>query len=384
MKKALLVDTNFSAKPIYDFLINNNVDVYVVGSNSNDTLARFAHNYIHLDYTEIEKLYQLVLKFDIDYLIPGGNDISYKVCSEISSKYNFYNIDSPSVTELVNNKKLFRKISTELGLHIPKAIEISDISNYLPVIIKPVDAYSGHGITIIYENSSSEIENAINNALNYSKSKNYLIEEYITGQLYSHSAFIKNGNIVIDFIVEENCTINQFTVNTSRVINNFNPNILKKIQNDITLLARHLKFADGLIHTQFICDGNRFWLIEITRRCPGDLYSKLIELSTGINYAEYYTLPFINESYKPLPVEKLKKRNVIRHTITVPKPTNFFSIKFEHSFDKLECVQLAQTGDLIKESPFGRIGIIFGTSNNLDRHTDMWAKTLNHELYSLC
>ena len=62
---------------------------------------------------------------------------------------------------------------------------------------------------------------------------------------------------------------------------------------------------DGLIHTQFISDNNTFSLIEVTRRCPGDLYSKLIQMSTGINYSELYSMPFMGLEL-PINVEKIR------------------------------------------------------------------------------
>ena len=49
-KKVLLVDTNFSAKPIYNFLVENGLDVYVIGGNKSDSLAKSVKNYFELKY----------------------------------------------------------------------------------------------------------------------------------------------------------------------------------------------------------------------------------------------------------------------------------------------------------------------------------------------
>ena len=65
--------------------------------------------------------------------------------------------------------------------------------------------------------------------------KKYVIEEFIQGQLYSHSAFIVDKKIIIDFVVEEHCIVNPFVVDTSRVLYNFDRDILNQIRNDISL-----------------------------------------------------------------------------------------------------------------------------------------------------
>ena len=379
-KKILLLDTNFSAKPIYDYLVKTGAEVYVVGGDPHDALAKSVKNYINLDYSNISEVKSLIKSLKIDFLVPGGNDFSYKVCSEINEDFSFYNIDSIEVNEIINNKEKFRRFSTEINLHVPRIIEPDKIHDFLPVIIKPVDAYSGHGMTVIYEDGSNKIENAIKLAKKFSKSQRYLIEEYVQGQLYSHSAFVVDGKIMIDFIVEEHCTVNPYVVDTSRVVFDFDKKILSQIREDITILAKNLDLPDGLIHTQFISNGNSFCLIEVTRRCPGDLYSKLIELSTGFPYAEYYARPFLDQKVDFYEI-KLNKKFFIRHTITQPNESYFGSLKFNLPICIEKLVPLTLTGDKVKGSPFSRIGLIFLRTSTERELNDIFQKILSREFY---
>lgn len=379
IKKALLVDTNFSAKPIYDFLIDSGLDVFVIGGNPDDALAKSANNYIQLDYKNIEELKKTIADLEIDYLIPGGNDFSYKVCAEISNGQSFYNIDSLDNYDIINNKKRFRKFSIEMGLNVPKFVNTENYFEFLPVIVKPADAYSGHGMTVIREKDNSQLEQAITKAKNFSKTGMYLLEQFVEGQLFSHSAFIVNGEIDVDFVVEEHCTVNSYVVNTSRVVGNFDDELLSRIRVDILKIVKGLNLKDGLMHTQFIAKDNNFWLIEITRRCPGDLYSKLIEYSTGFNYAAHYAMPFINSISKNKKTKVLSK--VIRHTVTVEKPVSFSSIVFNYNFDKLKYIPLCLTGDKLRESPFSRIALLFGFSDTDEQHNANWNRLLEHNFY---
>lgn len=379
-KRILLVDTNFSAKPIYDYLVKTGAEVYVVGARPHDTLAKSVENYVNLDYSNVSEVKALIKSLRVDFLVPGGNDVSYKVCSEVNSDIHFYNTDPVEVNEIINSKEKFREFSTALGLHVPHIVEPAKVNDFLPVIIKPVDAYSGHGLTVIHKSDRNKIENAVKLAKKLSKSRCYLIEEFVPGQLYSHSAFVIDGEIMIDFIVEEHCVVNPYVVDTSRVVFNFDKKILKQIRADITSLAKKLDLADGLVHTQFICDGSSFWIIEVTRRCPGDLYSMLIEYGTGFPYAEYYARPFLNQEVDFSEI-RLNKRFIIRHTITQPNEGYFCSLEFNLPICIEKLVTLALSGDRVKSSPFSRIGLIFLSAKTQREMDGLFQKILSRELY---
>ena len=94
MQKALLVDTNFSSAPIYNYLVHCGFEVFVVGGNPNDFLAKSVDKYIELDYSNVDRIWEIIEKMNIDYIVPGCNDLSYQVCAALNSKGNYYGIDT--------------------------------------------------------------------------------------------------------------------------------------------------------------------------------------------------------------------------------------------------------------------------------------------------
>ncbi len=382
MQKVLLVDTNFSSAPIYNYLIKAGFDAFVIGGNPNDFLAKCVKNYINFNYSDVDGTKKIIDKLNIDYIIPGCNDLSYKVCAALNSSGRFSGLDSLETTEIINNKMAFRTFATKIGLPVPQIITTENTSKIWPLIVKPVDAYSGRGLTVVQKSEQHRMKQAIERAKEFSHSQTFIIEEYVQGQLYSHSAFIKCGRIVADFIVEEHGTANPFVVDTSRVIYNFPGKMLNSLRDCITLISQKLELVDGLIHTQFIKKGNSFWLIEITRRCPGDLYSQLIELSTGFKYAEIYARPFVRHNYS-FKINKLKKSWIMRHTISQPVEGVLGSIKFNVPITMEKMVPISLAGDLIKTSPFGRIALIFLKSITEKELLDLYQKTLKRKLYTI-
>ncbi len=380
--KILLLDTNFSSYPIYKYLTGMGHDVWFCGRNPDDFLARYkSEKYINVDYSDVISLRQHIDSYGYDIVMPGCNDRSYMSCAELSENTEFSTyVDSYSATEVLLNKLSFREYAFSNNIPAPRILKEKELGDYGKIIIKPVDAYSGRGISVL--DGASDIDYAIKKAKSFSASGNCIIEQYVTGQLYSHSAFIENGRIKVDFIVQEYGSVNPFVVDTSFVVSEFDEKILSGIRNSIEFIAKNLNLQDGLIHTQFICNGNEFWLIEITRRCPGDLYSMLIELSTGYRYADTYTSYLIGEKAisDDLPEER---RYILRHTITSRHDVNFFDLNFNQSVRMTKYISLSNSGDLIRQSPFGRIGLAFIDCENEDMMFALKNNILNARLYSI-
>jgi biotin carboxylase len=381
MSNVLLVDTNFSSGPIYQYLIQAGHQVYVVGGNPKDSLAKCVDNYANFDYTDLDKTRELIAEKQIDFIVPGCNDRSYFVCAELNEDGRYPGIDTLNATETINNKEQFRSFATKYGLPVPKVLAEIEIGTRWPVIVKPVDTYSGRGVTIIQEIEKEELLAAITRAREFSPTQTCIVEDYVEGQLYSHTAFISQGEVVVDYIVEEHGTANRFVVDTSRVIYDFPEDMCARLRENIYVLARELQLKDGLVHTQFIMKDNDYWIIEITRRCPGDLYSQLIELSTGLNYAENYTRPFVNTPFH-FEFEKEQKW-IMRHTISQPIQHIFGSIQFHVPIKIEKLVPISLVGDVLKPSPYGRIAILFAKTNNKAELTDLFTRTLNRELYAI-
>lgn len=379
MRNVLLVDTNFSSGPIYQYLREVGHKVTVIGGNPRDALAKSVKEYVNLDYTDIDKTKRLIKDRTIQYLVPGCNDRSYLVCAEISSNGQFPGLDSLAVAEIIHHKDKFRAFAAAEGLPVPRVLAEDDIGSRWPVIVKPVDAFSGRGVTIVHERNKDDLPNALVSARQASRSGVCLVEDYVEGQLYSHSAFINEGKIASDFIVEEHCTANPFVVDASRVLYDFSEPILAGIRANIRFLAKQLKLKDGLVHTQFICNGYDYWLIEITRRCPGDLYSRLIEFSTGFPYSENYARPFVGMPYTTQ--KKELKQWVMRHTLSQSVGCSLGSISFNLPLKIIMWVPISLTGDRLLRSPYGRIGVLFASEPTEQALVNIFSKTLKRQLY---
>jgi biotin carboxylase len=383
MASALLVDTGFSAWPILRALEKRGLEVHVVGAAPSDALARFHNNYHGVDYSDHIALSRLIDNLKPDYLVPGCNDRSYLACAAIAQDFEFSGIDSIQNAEVVNNKDMFRKFASQLGMSVPRVINWPAEPVDVPVIVKPVDAFSGKGITLLRDADQEGISVACQTAKSASRAGSFIIEQFVEGQLYSHSAFLVNHRIVQDFWVAEYSSVNPFVVDTSHLALELDPYIKAAMRTEVERFASALGLVDGLFHSQFIVSGDSHAIVEVTRRCPGDLYSQLIELSTGFEYSTAYLDSFVGVAEMNKRWQGTDSAFILRHTITGNNTATLSHLCFHESLMIERWVPLAVCGDPLESSPQGRIGILFIKATSFDDLLHLAATTLGRDLYDL-
>jgi hypothetical protein len=179
-----------------------------------------AHPRHHLlDYSDAEALARLVDELGPDHLLPGCNDRSYISCAAVAAGRGLSGLDTPENTRNINDKAAFRDAAGRLGLGIPRVWDWPrEMAGRARSSSKPVDAFSGKGITIVRRPDRASLEAAVRLAGEVSRSGRAIVEEFVEGQLHSHSAFVAGGRIVQDFWVIEHCSVNPFVVDVSHLV----------------------------------------------------------------------------------------------------------------------------------------------------------------------
>ena len=369
MKKVLLIGSNFSAAPMFFALKKRGYHVSVCGNRHNEACHQYTDISFYIDYSDHQQLLTLVEQQQFDYIVPTGNDCAYLAATWVAQQTGHPGFDSFEIAQQLHTKYSYRQILSHLALPSPTAVKFmanavmvdnlqQSLTLQYPLLVKPTNSFSGRGVSRI--GAEEMLPAAIQNAINESGSNDILIEEFIEGTLHSHSAFLCNQQIITDFFVDEYCTVHPYQVNCSNHPSQLSDNVRSGMRTAISRLAAQLHLNDGLIHTQFIVCGDRFWMIECMRRCPGDLYSTLIESSTDSSYIDYYIQPFIAETYGSMPSVSSPLRFISRHTISTKQP--FADYHFSYHLPEAQLVQIASikgTGEKVDAVPFGRLAILF-------------------------
>lgn len=365
LKKVLLCDASFSALPIMEALKSKGFQVAVCGARASDPCHAIAEQSFILDYSNKEQLFYFFQKNKFDYLVPGCTDVSYLTSAWVANQLELPGYDKPDVIQLIHDKGKFRSYAASKKYPIPKfahTLEEAKSLNF-PILVKPTNSFSGKGIQQV--SHAEELDKIFEGIQKANLYDNYLFEEFIDGELFSHSAFIKNKKIVFDFFVNEYCTAYPYQVNSSNLSSQLSSIPKNKIRNWLETFAIDVNLIDGLFHTQFISNNTDVWIIESARRCPGDLYSKLIEYSTGVNYAGKYIESFCNLTPSNN-ISTAKMIPISRHTVSVKEDCIFISSALTLKHLQSRFVPLKKSGEVVKAAPHDRAGIYFIEHSTID------------------
>ena len=315
-----------------------------------------------MDYSSKDDLLEAVKAREFDYIVPTCNDYSYMSAAWAAQHCGFPGFDSFETTMILHNKQHFRKFMSKWDLPVPLAmgldenVSLSDCPLNLPLLVKPADSSSGKGVTKVI--CRDELEGAVKVALDASPCRGAVIEEFIEGSLHSHSAFIRGQGIALDFFVDEFCTIYPYQVNCSNHPSALSEDIRAKIRVIMKRMIQRLNLTDGLLHTQFMVKGDQVWIIECMRRSPGDLYGQLIGASTGVDYADLYTRPFVGEDL-PNDVDLGPPKLMGRHTVSCDKAQVIADFSHTLPGKNVRIVPLKSSGEHLDVAPYDKLAILF-------------------------
>lgn len=353
--RVLLLDAAFSAEPIYDHLVHVGHEVWVMGARAQDVLAaRAGSRWVQHDYSDVDGVRGHLARLGIDVVVPGCTDVSLETCVQIGRPW--FRADPAEVNEAISNKAAFRKLCEELDLPAPRAVAHSSFPRSGRFICKPVDAFSGRGITVFDGQDAEAVSHSVSIAEAASRTGEALIEHFHQGDLYSCSAYVEAGRLRFPFFVREGSSVNPFAVDTSYVTYDLPTGAEASLLDGLERLCARLTLADGLLHTQFILDSGQPFIVELTRRCPGDLYARLIEFSTGYPYAANYASAFLEE---PLGEARITGRHILRHTVTAQDGGVYRGLSFHKPVNVKAFYPLVPIGVTLLPNQGSRAGVLF-------------------------
>ena len=277
-KKVLLVGSSFSAAPLFFSLKRRGLSVSVCGNCVSDPCHRYADKSFPVDYSKREELLALVEEGGFDYLVPTCNDYRYMSCAWVAERIGFSGFDPYKIANILHSKNAFRDLLESHALpgrrfSRQQAGESGATAGLrYPLLVKPVDSFSGRGVTKLVEAAGLSEALAAARQASAPASQSWRSLSMAGCTVTRHLSGSRNRG---RFFCERYCTLYPYQVNCSNHPSSLPANHRDSVREAVGHLIRLLGLKDGLLHTQFIADADDFWIIECMRRCPGDLYGHL-------------------------------------------------------------------------------------------------------------
>ena len=279
--------------------------VATVGNDPSGLGIGESDHHFPIDFSDASAVTEVFNQGKFDAAVPGCNDFAAFTVAALAQRRSFSGFDDIETTRKIHHKDAFRRESERLGLRAPQFRVATSLNEGLrsaegcrfPVIVKPIDMTGGKGVAVA--TSNSELRNAITTAISRSRSKKIVIEEYWEGALRSTLFMVVRGQAQPIVSADEFMYNNPFLV-ASAVSRTYEPSGLDdEIQAQIQTFVDGLELVDGLLHVQYIRTRDRFIILEVCRRPPGDLYLMLAESASGYDVSEALVRLACGEELEP-------------------------------------------------------------------------------------
>ena len=267
--------------------------VYVLDYDSKAAGIPYADRFLEISTIDKDAVLNAALEYNPDYIITSTSDMPVRTVSWVCEKLGKTTDISYEGAIMATDKVAMRKRMKECGVPIPEFYVAGDINEFLNIteglsdrfVLKPADNAASRGVILIDDVRKTDLENAYNYCVKYSRRGEVLIEEFMEGPEVSVEAYSVNGEPHIITITDKVVSELPFFVELGHT----EPSRLaleqqEDIERVATAAIRAIGMMNGPTHTEIKYTPNGAKLVEIAARLGGDfITSRLVPLSTGVD-----------------------------------------------------------------------------------------------------
>lgn len=193
MKKILILGANPETVSLIQKAKEIGIYTIVTDYAPNAYAKKFADMALNIDAADVEKLKDFVIREQVAGIVVGVAEALLPAYCKLCEAVGMYCYSSEEKFKVMVRKDYFKAECKKYGVPIIREYTLEEVTDdKFPIIVKPVDSCSSKGIRVC--ESRKELEEAIPYALSFSKSRNFIIEEYMTGDEVISYYVMQDGN----------------------------------------------------------------------------------------------------------------------------------------------------------------------------------------------
>ena len=293
MKKILILGGSFAQLPFIEEAKKRGYYTILVDYLDDNPGQKYVNEYFNLSTTDKEAVLQLALRVKPDIVYSYASDPAATTVAYVADKLGLEYANNPNSVNILGEKNKFKEFLKLNGFNIPEFI-IIDSTDFnieeleklrLPFFIKPTDSSGSKGVSLVI--SLDDVQQALENALTFSRNKVLIAEEYIdTDWKQIHGdIFIENGEIIFSHLGDHHFDIEKgsFVPYSTSWPSVYSEKDLKRICNDIKKVLDLLEFRNGPINVEARIKDDKIYLMELGPRNGGNFVPLISEISTGFD-----------------------------------------------------------------------------------------------------
>lgn len=295
MKKLMLLGGMRYLVPVIEAA--HKLGVYVITCDylPNNIAHKYSDEYCNVSILEKDKVLEKAKELKIDGILSFACDPGVVTAAYVAEKMGLPSSGPYESIEILQNKGKFRKFLTDNNFNVPVAKQYTDIETALndiemfnwPVIVKPTDSAGSKGVTKVVE--KSELRDAINYALKFSHSNEFIIEDFLEkiGDSSDCDSFSVDGELkFVSFSAQkfdENCE-NPYTPAAFTWPASISKEHQEELTNEIQRLLKLLDMKNSIYNIETReCTNGKAYIMECSPRGGGNRLAEMIRYMTGVD-----------------------------------------------------------------------------------------------------
>jgi biotin carboxylase len=372
-KKLLIAGGGYADIPM--ILAGKALGFHVItsGNRQEDLGHRYSDECRLEDFSNEKAMLELAETLQIDAICACCNDFSALSASYVAEKMGLPGHDSYATAQIIHHKDRYREFAIEHGVPSPLAEGFESVEEAMarldsfrfPIIVKPVDLTGGKGISTVTQ--TEDVRAALENAFMRSRAKRVVVEEFIEGSRHGLSTFLRDGRVVFYFNDNEHYYLNPYMVSAASTPGNVPASAIESLCKTSENMASILQLKTGIFHIQFILRGSEPIIIEICRRPPGDLYTRFVQIATGVDYPSYIVRGAAGIECDDL-VHRDPASFFTRHCVMTSRNGTVKNVRFDRSIQANVVDQMMwwTPGNRIDDFLTQKLGIVFLKFDSMD------------------
>lgn len=293
-KKILLMGGVTPAADLINLAHRNHVFIGVTDYNDNTYVKKIADAAHTVDATDVEAVIALCKKEGYNGVISNFVDMLSPFVTRVAENLGFYVPYTEEQLRLSTDKKFFKETCLKYDVPVPKEYNIvseNDICKAdieYPVIVKPVDGSGSKGISSCY--SQKELLAGYDKAMQASRAKNVIVEQYLPFDEINVTYIAQNGDIQLAAIHDR--YFNETQEGVVRVPDlyiypsRYTDIYIEKYNHLVINMLKELGIKNGSLFMQACVKEDHVYFYEAGMRLNGCKTYQILEVETGFNTFE--------------------------------------------------------------------------------------------------
>lgn len=302
MKKIMILGAGVYQTPLITTAKRMGIYTIAVSIPGNYPGLHIADKVYYENTTDWEKVLEIARKEQIDGIVTAGTDVAVITIGKVCDAMGLCGL-SARAAEIATNKLRMKEVY-EAG-HVRTAkyrriafddpdrdAKIDELS--LPVIFKAVDSSGSRGITRV--DSKDGYADAVALAKRYTRSTDFLVEEFIEGEEFGAQAFVYHGKV--QFILPHGDYV--FHGDTGVPVGHFvpyelSPEIIADAKEQLERAIRAMELDNCAINADFILKDGKTYVLELGGRSGATCLAESVSIYYGFDYYEKILLAALGE-----------------------------------------------------------------------------------------